>query len=307
MSMKPLVGLERDRALISAAVRRVSQAIFDLPLRKRQKGDRTGLLAPPPLKVFRRLEPLGFGLVDEDDWWIFHPDDCTPDVVWPLDVGVILEHAGQSESQLAFTRTYSVTPQQVRGAVTRFSPFMVRHDNAVAMKAELWTASGISAWIGGDWINADAHQRYYDDLDIPSGGAIGDREDERSPRLATALALRQRYQWAVALGISDDAPSIRFATDPTGIKEFYRLRDLPDGGDRREALISWVEDHWRQERQDPEMETYVRKHLRGALKFRWRGLIGEILPSQYDLDKRDQLMAERQAMRIAGTDRRRRP
>jgi hypothetical protein len=62
MSGQLLVGLERERVLVKGAVRRLSRIVFDLPLRKRRAGDRTGLLVPPPLSVFKRLEPLGFDL-----------------------------------------------------------------------------------------------------------------------------------------------------------------------------------------------------------------------------------------------------
>ena len=123
------------------------------------------------------------------------------------------------------------------------------------------------------------------------------------PSLATAIALKQRYQWAVSLGL-ENSPSIRFATDPTGIKDVFRIRDMPDGKDRREALLTWVTDHWRQDRYDPEMETYVRRHLRGATQFSWRGMDCELLPSQFDVDQRDKAIGNRDAMRAAGVDRR---
>ena len=55
------------------------------------------------------------------------------------------------------------------------------------------------------------------------------------------------------------------------------MRDLPEGKDRREALLTWVGDHWRQNRHDPDIEIYVRKHL---------------------------LIAERAAMKAAGEDKR---
>jgi hypothetical protein len=299
--MTAIVGLERERVLVKGAVQRITRAIFDLPLRRRRAGDRTGLLAPPPLSVFKRLEPMGFGLDEaREGWWIFNPADCTPDVVWPLNVGSIMERNGHD--RLMLTRVQTVTTKEVRGAVTRFSPFMVREDIAMRIGDELTTVSAISAWVGGEWTNADAHRRYWND-DIPEVSQES-LHDRMQPRLATAVALRQRYEWAVAFALNEDAPSIRFATDPTGIKELYRLRDVPKGRDRRESLIGWVEDHWRQNRHDPDVEVYVRKHLRGAVRLDWRSLVGEVLSSQFDLEKRDALIAEREAMRGAGTDRR---
>ena len=47
-------------------------------------------MAPPKLRAFKRLEPIGFGL-DDDDTWFFAPEDCPPDLVWPMNVGLVLD------------------------------------------------------------------------------------------------------------------------------------------------------------------------------------------------------------------------
>lgn len=298
-----LKGLERDRVVIRASAMRVIRHILNWP-KARMRDTRRDWLAPPPLSAFRRLEPLGFGLSD-DDWWIFHPDDCQPDLVWPLDVGTIAETAGE-EQTLAFSRTTTVTPKQTRGYASKFSPFMVRIDHAQVLDGQLVTAAGIYVWLGGEWVNAENRTIWSGrsaEVAIPDRSNVLPKVDRDKPRLASAIALRQRYEWAVALGL-ETSPSIRFATDPTGIKDIFRIRDLPEGRDRRDALMTWVTDHWRQDREDPDIETYVRKHLRGATAFTWQGMRGEIIPSQFDLDQRDRLIATRESMRIAGADKR---
>jgi len=68
--------------------------------------------------------------------------------------------------------------------------------------------------------------------------------------------------------------------------------------------MTWITNHWRQKRHDPDMEIYVRKHLRGATQFNWKNMNIELTPSQFDIDKRDALIVEREAMRTVGTDRR---
>ena len=68
--------------------------------------------------------------------------------------------------------------------------------------------------------------------------------------------------------------------------------------------MTWVVDHWRQDRKD--LETHVRKHLRGATELTWHDMNCELTPAQFDLDQRDRLIAEREAMRVAGTDKCRR-
>lgn len=290
-------GFEKDRSKIRGAALAVIRTILEKPdfdkIKKSQL--RNDWLAPPHLSFFKNLEPLGFGLA-KDDWWVFPPEDCTPDVVWPLSVGFVCE-----EPNLCMTRYRTVATKEVRGYASRYSPFMVRADHAQMDCGQLMRAAGLYAWIGGNW--TDAENRVIYKGAIPTRSEIPP-EDKTHIRLATAIALRQRYEWAVSLGL-DHSPSIRFDTDPTGVKDIFRIRDLPDGKDRREALLTWVTDHWRQDRHDPEMEVYVRKHLRGAATFSWRSMNCEILPSQFDMDKRNELADIRADMSPQASKRRR--
>lgn len=296
-------GVERDRVMIRANAMRIIRAILDRPPMK-VKGARRDWLAPPPYESFRRLEPLGFGMTDED-WWIFHPKDCTPDIVWPLNVGYVVESASASD-HLSMSRVQTISAKQARGFASRFGPFMVRIDHAQEADGELLRAAGLYVWLGGEWVDAQKRTLWEgrsSEVAVPHKSSFITEQDKDQPRLATAIALRQRYEWAVALGM-ERSPTIRFATDPTGIKEIFRIRDLPAGRDRRDALLTWVTDHWRQTREDPDVETYVRKHLRGAVGFAWQGMQGEIIPAQYDVEMRDRMIADRAALKAAGRDRR---
>lgn len=294
--MTKIVGVERDRAILRGVALRIIREILEKPLFMDKRDARRDWLAPPPLSTFTRLEPIGFGL-DQDDFWVFHPKVCTPDVVWPLDMGMVCDCAG-SAKDFAMSRFYTVTAKQVRGYASRIGPFMVREDVAQMFNGKLVTTAGLFVWLGGRW--SDAQNRVLWEGHIPNRSFTLTESDRNQPAMATALALRQRYEWAVSLGL-DSSPSIRFATDPTGIKEVFRIRDLPEGKDRREALMTWVTDHWRQDRNDDDIEVYVRKHLRGTTRFHWRGMNCELLPSQFDMDQRDRLQEEREAMKRAGT------
>lgn len=77
--------------------------------------------------------------------------------------------------------------------------------------------------------------------------------------------------WWTEMTVGDGFP-IRFLTDPIGIREVFRLREVPPGKQRRQALRHWVAEHWRQTRSDPDTEFRVREHLRGATEFRWGDL-----------------------------------
>jgi hypothetical protein len=273
------------------AALKIIHYILEQPLPDK-RGTRKDWLSPPPLASFQHLEPMGFGLAD--DRKCFDPRICTPDVEWPLDVALVSDIVAESSDGFVMQRTRTVSTKEVRGYAARFSPFMVRADFAQLMDRDLHTGSAILAWMSGQWREA---QNY------PSFRGPVPKEHYLQINLATSIALRRRYEWGVSLGL-DNSPSVRFVTDPTGVKDVFRIRDLPEGKDRREALMTWISDHWRQDRTDPDMERYVRKHLRGSTKFSWRGFGCELLPAPFDVETRDRLIAEREAMRAAGIDKR---
>jgi hypothetical protein len=291
--------LRAERSKIEKVALEITKQVMSVPL-ARMDDVRRDWLAPPPPSAFKRLEPLSW-IDDDDDWWVFHPDDCPPDLVWPLNTGYIT-----AKLDIGMIRT--VSAREARGYADRFAPLMVRVDAAMPDRGKLISGAGLYAWIGGRWIDAINRTQWtgrYAEVAIPHKWSDATDETNATVRMATAVALRQRYEWAVAVGL-EDSLSVRFSTDPTGIGALFRLRDLPDGKDRREALMTWITDHWRQDRQDDDMELYVRKHLRGAINFNWRGLTCELLPAPFDVELRDKLIAQRNAMRVTGTDRRKR-
>lgn len=272
-----------ERSQLRTTASKLIAIIESLPV-THQRDTRKDWLAPPSLSDFKRLEPIGWEeeFHVDDDWWVFNPQECTPKVIWPVKTALIAEHS----DGVSMSVWRSVTMQESRGYAKLVSKYMLRSDVAEANDGRWVTAATLWTWLGNRWANSQAH------ADTPTD----------YPLAATAVALRQRYEWAVAIGFG--GPSIRFATDPTGIKELWKVRDVPEGRDRRPMLNAWISDHWRQDRYDPELEIYVRKHLRGATTFTWRDVQGEILPSQFDVERRNKLIAERKAMREAGIDRR---
>jgi|GEM_PF-2791303 len=296
---RKLVGVEADRVRIKSAASRIIRTILNQP---KSTWDtihtRKDWLAPPKLSSFSDLEPLGFGL-HQDDWWIFHPEDCTPDVVWPLNVGFITDE--NPEFSMVINNIRTVTPKQARGYCSRIAPKMVRRDVAQHIDGGMVSASFLQVWVGGKWVDANSGRKW--ENDIPQSGRAMTENEMGGVNLGIGLALRQRYEWAISLS-SEGSPSIRFATDPNGIKDILRIRDLPANKDRRDALLTWVTDHWRADRYDPDVEGYVRKHLRGATSFDWWGMKGKIIPAQFDVEQRDAMIADREAMRVAGLDKR---
>lgn len=299
MAGRIITGIEGKRVKLRSAANRVIAEVRKFDLAPLSPDTRSGWLKPPPLATFTELEPLGFGLTDED-WWIFPPEDIPdPTIVWPMDTAAIIETEGGG---VRLVKVRTITPRECRGSVTRFSPYMLRMDYAETIDRRMFTAAGVYVWVGGKWAEANGHVRFtakgIREADTPMPA-----DDAQIPSVMMGIALNQRYQWGVSLG-RRGTPSIRFATDPTGIKEFFRFRDLPEGRDRRESLLNWVSDHWRQNRHDPDVEVYVRKHMRGSTHFGWADMLCTIRPAPYDMEKLEGLRRERNAMRIAGVDRR---
>jgi hypothetical protein len=289
-----------DESKIRARVFDVIRRVLDVPSLKVNNA-RKDFLAPPPMSSFRGVDPAL--LYEGDDWWIFNVRECTPSIVWPIDVCLIRGSADLYDMYMM--RLRSVTPKEVRGYASRISPFMLRKDVAVHDRGKLITASGLLSFFGGRWSDAQKRTLWEGTADNPIPARTGNVSDGYLDLggVAIGVALRQRYEWAVNVGFSN-TPSVRIATDPTGMKELFRLRDVQPGRDRRDALMNWVSDHWRQNRRDPDVEIYVRKHMRGGTQFDWRGFNCEIIPARFDMEQTDKFIAERDAMRVAGSDRR---
>lgn len=101
--------------------------------------------------------------------------------------------------------------------------------------------------------------------------------------LFAGIQFGRRYEWTVSLGY-DRGLTIAFVTDPLGAKDVFRLRDIPEGKQRRAALKNWVTEHWRKNRTG-ESSHKVREHLRGTQDFVWNGLKCHIEPSKYDQER----------------------
>lgn len=298
-----------DESRIRSRVFDVIRHIVDIPPIKPGaiSGSRKDYLKPPQYSSFKGIDPLLFYIKESD--WLFHPNDCKPNVEWPIDVSFMLmspdlEKEEDPNLYLHVRRVRTVLAKNVRGYAPLVSPFMARIDIAMDNKGKFLSASDIVGYFGGKWASAQNTTTWQDGLfPVHDRNKTGNSYFYNSMGVAINLALRHRYEWAVNIGF-ENSPSVRIVTDPTGMKDLFRLRDVPDGRDRRDALMTWVSDHWREDRHDPDVEVYVRKHLRGFTKFEWRGMQCEVKPSRFDLEQRDKFIQEREAMRRDGKDRR---
>lgn len=115
---------------------------------------------------------------------------------------------------------------------------------------------------------------------------VRDEADVKRLRWANSMAFTNYYEWSVSFGWAQgNIPSIALACDPVGAKTAFRLRDVPTGKSRREALRHWVSEHWRRGKQPEDPATHIWPYLRGAETFTFNGLKCVIRPSQFDMKK----------------------
>jgi hypothetical protein len=122
------------------------------------------------------------------------------------------------------------------------------------------------------------------------------RTFESYAKFGPAIQFCSRSWWRVYVTLEPGLPGVNLITDPVGIRESWKLRDIPDGKKRRAALLHWVSDHWRQSRIDPESESYVRKHIRGASEFTHSGLQCIAHIADHDMESLERIRHERGTM-----------
>lgn len=121
---------------------------------------------------------------------------------------------------------------------------------------------------------------------------------------ACGVEQSKRGYWQVLTKFDTVCPRLTLLTDATGVKDFWKLRDIPEGRKRRDALLHWVSDHWRKDRTDPDVEVYVRRHMRGSEDIKQGQFEAKVTPSE--VDKFSELLAKesRKVMRDRKEDRR---
>jgi hypothetical protein len=213
------------------------------------------------------------------------------DVRWPMDVRVIANTDEPGEFHATIYR--GLEANSIRGRVSPALPF------PTMVGAWLLSEGYADTVIFGlrspqDWADITANR-----ASRPAGA---DNEWSRRIQVALGLAYLKPAQWRVYVSLG--GLGLEFQTDPLGAREFFRLRDVPDGKERRTALRHWVTEHWRMNSRDPREEVKVREHLRGSTEFHWSGLRCRIRPSTVDLGRAMEAAEQRMLDRLTGEDRR---
>lgn len=255
-------------------------------------------------RYFRKAEPYIMSeefqrIRGNSDLGIFI-DGGVPALTYGLDTTLIMDDADHKDDNNHFvvSRIRSLRPPDVRGRVKQYMPQMVELTDAFydAQIARADTAQVIMGSTGnGSW-------------HCLTPGTVPDADKDaihsRIIQVAIGVEFSRRYQWTVELSLGH-LSSLLVPTDPEGIREVFKFRDIPSGRERRLALRHWVQEHYRQSRTVEGAETKVREHMRGATEFDWQDLHCRIRPSQFDIERDDTSKAIREAEKLAALARRR--
>ncbi len=240
--------------------------------------------ASPWLNEFIELAGGDEGLIDPS----YHPSE----VNWPITTRTIsldIDRPGN----LAVSICRGLSPRDVRGRVSPSLPYPI-------MEADWFPRDGFAS----SMIFGRSGEFQWRHISAGARGRGQDLEQDWSRRIQLALGISQflRTRWRVYL--SNGGLGVTFPTDPVGVQEVFRLRDIPEGKERRAALRHWVTEHWRINIQDAREEILVREHLRGAQKFSWSGLNCRVTPSEEDFIREYDARIARIQAATNGTDRR---
>lgn len=256
-----------------------------------------------PIRHFAKAEPLmnaaAYSLAGHDpdnpenDKYLI-PEDALPrDLSAPLDV-CFLGHPGEDGEgdpgdKFAAHRLIAIPPRRARGYVAGYFPQLI--DYSVCWFTEMGGAATFRGLFG----SKDGGKSWRWALKHGSGRAIQERLKD-CIHIAHGIAFTRELFWAVHLGFVGQPMTLRIPTDPVGASEVFRLRDIPEGKARRQALMHWVSAHSRQSRKDPNLEIQVRKHLRGGQEFVWNDLWCRIEPNLSDaIESRQEWRLQKEA------------
>lgn len=263
------------------------------------RGDRLFPHYPLTPQFFSGAEPL-LGTEQThaaagDDYQIF-TDAMPDDLDGRVNVAMISgrkRDGGWEEGVFNLTRLRGLSHADVRGRINRGYKHYVE-------VSRVWVdgerqAKGTRYLFGANSPNAWRLTQHDYRMDLAQ-----DRHWSNEIQCLLGLQFAHRYFWSVELGYVG-LPRIFLPTDPIGAREVFRLRDIPEGANRRAALRHWVTEHWRQRREGGE-PILIRDYLRGQTEFTWNGLHCSLRPGRFDLERAEEYQRlskeERKRLRV---------
>jgi hypothetical protein len=225
---------------------------------------------------FRELEPFGLGFNDDLGPVLFDPDFASGnDVDWTQPLGLLTRHTEFRETpNFQATQVRIASLAELRGKGKILTPRVVALDLAwFEDDGRTSTETLYFSFITGQW-----------KMIWPRD--VGTIDFAGKLKLLTQVQFERRYLWRAVIG-TPSAPSISFNTDSEGARKLFKLRDVPEGKERRPYIRDWISEHWRTKPSNPEDSIRVREHLRGRTQFTWCGYQVSIIPSPFDLEKNE--------------------
>ena len=237
-------------------------------------------------------DPAGEG----DDIMFNDPNAVnSPDLVWPLGVGMASVKYGDPEWGTHIQCNYwqSIDAKLLRGWVRQVGRKNIGwYHGKLKSNGEWVSVREFAAWHFGKWRRAQPIKHNSSIINAasePTGGApievysaFGEDDIGTMGALGQSVALTYRYEWGAQFSI-DGSPRVIIPVTPSGVKELFNDREKPVDRDRRAALRHWVRQHRRKKGVGD--FSAVRRHLRGELSFQWRGFDVKICPSAFDQDQ----------------------
>lgn len=222
--------------------------------------------------IFDGFEPFGPRETLER---LIRGKDASDIPVWPIDSSLAFCGEDEYGRFWEFSRVSTLNPSDARGRLRIVTPKMLKMEGLhVSVKGGALSCVVLCAIVNGKIVDATKIGRSLDGI-----------KADLTAKFHYGASLRQHYHWSVLLG-EGDGPRARFLTDPVGVREAFRLRDIPPGKRRRAALRHWVRCHWRQKRDmSADDRAWIEAYLRGATDFAWNGLRCRIEPSVPDQQK----------------------
>lgn len=211
-----------------------------------------------------------------DDIYAKHPPERLASALDYSFIGHVVRYCDEMDKyKFALCRVRQITRKEARGRLAAQCEYNFRIAQSFVTKDGEIDASSFhfEGFTGKRWYG-DAGG----DIRNPSNLWLHEQMISKVKLVSVMQGIAESH-WKVRLGYTG-LPRITFNTDPDGVREVFRLRDVPEGRTRRAALRHWVSEHWRTFGDERPIE--VRKHLRGKVDFTWNGLRCEIEPSLAD-------------------------
>lgn len=253
------------------------------------KGVRSDCLFKP-----NQFGPLWLPSAAHDVDVLFAPpeDVNNPEICWPMSIGYAHKELSREHDDIKFNYWHSIPAKNLRG-VTRFTgrKNIAWYHGRLDKNGKFLSTVMYAAWDGRKWRTAPLMRydtAFFNAVKDTNIGIMkrhidkGEEDIGIQAALGQSIALTFRYEWGAQFSFPG-SPKIIVPTTPRGILELFNDREKTEGRDRRSALKHWVGEHVRQS--SAGRFHHVIDHLRGQLKFSWRGWDVEIKPAKFDLEK----------------------